>query len=147
MYVKDAKHPKGLSLTYTIIRIQCSKPEWDRLLDRNYYHLTIVKYITILLVDSSGTRKREGKEMDELQQKRQQEMLLRTQTYKEALGEDSLIKNMGVMDMDFDAYDYKRLDKDACALFRERLKEMIMIDDIAAEEMKNKYITPNINFL
>ena len=77
--------------------------------------------------------------MDELQQKRQKEMLLRTETYKEALGEDSLIKNMGVMDMNFDAYDNKRLDENACALFRERLKEMIMIDDIAAEEMKAKY--------
>lgn len=77
--------------------------------------------------------------MDELQKKKQQEMLLRTETYKEALGNDSLIKNMGVMDMDFEAYDEHRLDENACELFRERLKEMIMMDDIAAEDMRTKY--------
>ncbi|MCR5097579.1 MAG: hypothetical protein K6B14_01370 [Lachnospiraceae bacterium] len=77
--------------------------------------------------------------MDELQKKKQQEMLLRTETYKEALGNDSLIKSIGVMDMNFEAYDNKQLNENDCAIFRERLMEMMMMDDIAAEDMKAKY--------
>ncbi len=77
--------------------------------------------------------------MDELQKKKQKEMQLRVETYKEALGTDSLVKSIGVMDMDFDAYDEKKLDADKLELFRERLKEMMLVDEQAAQDMKEKY--------